>query len=249
MARVWQRFAAAVFCALLLSLLWSCKRPAPGGPCTSIGKYQCADAVSALLCQGGTIVSMPCRGPRGCQGQGTQNSICDDDLAQEGDPCQQTLNENYSCSTDHAKELVCKDGKFQTRRTCKGPKRCSITATTLNCDDSMADVGDNCVPESGDANFACSIDKKIEIQCDAATSKFIASNACRGPRGCWIDGTAVQCDTSFGREGDPCRPVDHRACNEDARSELKCSPQMKWVKHKDCKREGCKVKGSMTYCD
>jgi hypothetical protein len=248
MARVWQRFAASVLCLLLLSLVWSCKRPAPGGKCTSIGKYQCADAVSALLCQGGTIVSMPCRGPHGCQGQGA-NSTCDDDLAQEGDPCQQTLNENISCSTDHVKELVCKDGKFQTTRTCKGPKKCSVNGTTIRCDDSLADVGDACVAESGDANFACSTDKKTEVQCDAATSKFIASNGCRGPKGCWIEGDVVHCDTTFGREGDPCRPVDNFACSEDARSDLKCSPQMKWVKHHDCKREGCKAKGHEIRCD
>jgi hypothetical protein len=192
---------------------------------------------------------MPCRGPRGCQGRGTSSSTCDDDLAQEGDPCQQTLNENYSCSTDHNKELLCKDGKFQTSSTCKGPKKCSVTGNTIKCDDSMADVGDPCVVEPGDANFGCSIDKKTEVQCDAATNKFIASNACRGPKGCWIEGDLVQCDSSFARIGDTCRPVENHACNEDARSEVKCSPQMKWVKHRECKREGCRVKGREIWCD
>jgi hypothetical protein len=247
-----KRLAVALFCVLLVGVIWSCKRLAPGGSCQSNGKFQCSDTLNAFLCQNGVIVSMPCRGPRGCQGQGTA-STCDDDLAQEGDACQQTLNENYSCSLDHSKELLCKDGKFQTASTCKGPKKCSVTtsgaSTTIKCDDSMADVGDPCVVEPGDANYGCSIDKKIEVQCDAASSKFVASNGCRGPKGCWVESELVHCDASYAREGDACRPVDNHACSEDAHSELKCSPQMKWAKQRDYKRDGCKVKGHEIWCD
>jgi hypothetical protein len=248
MARVWQRFAAALFCVVVVAALGDCKRLAPGGSCTSNGKIQCADAVSGLLCQKNVIVALPCRGPHGCQGQGA-TSTCDDDLAIEGDACQQTLNENYSCSTDHSKELVCKDGKFQMASTCRGPKKCSVTGSTINCDDSLADIGDPCLVEAGDKNFGCSTDKKTEVQCDAATSKFVASNGCRGPKGCWIEGDLVHCDSSFAREGDPCHPVDNHACSDDARSELKCSAQMKWTKQRDCKRDGCKVKGHEIWCD
>ena len=84
--------------------------------------------------------------------------------------------------------------------------------------------------------------------CDAATAKFQASNSCRGHKGCWIDANLVHCDTSFGREGDVCRPVDNRVCSEDANSELKCSPQGKLVKVKDCKH-GCRAKSGWIECD
>jgi hypothetical protein len=199
------------------------------------------------------VVAIPCRGPQGCKAPPGGDGVCDDDLAQEGDPCQDTLNENYACSTDHAKELLCKDGKFVVASACKGPKKCSVSTvgmnTTIKCDDSMADLGDLCRPEPGDMNYACSTDKKIEVQCDAATSKFVASNGCRGPKGCYVEGDLVHCDATYAREGDPCRPVDNHSCSEDARSELKCSPQMKWTAQRQCKREGCRVKGHEIWCD
>jgi hypothetical protein len=246
MDRVWQQMAAAAFGGLLVTVLGSCKRPAPGSPCSNNGKIQCVDAVSGLLCQNSVIVALPCRGPHGC---GMAAATCDDDLAMEGDACQQTLNENYSCATDHTKELVCKDGKFQTASTCRGPRKCAVNGSTIECDDSMAELGDTCVVESGDRNFGCSVDKKTEVECDAATNKFVAFNGCRGAKGCWIEGDMVHCDASYAREGDPCRPVDNHACSEDARSEMRCSPQMAWAKYRDCKREGCKVKGHEIWCD
>jgi hypothetical protein len=206
----------------------------------------CADTSSALACQNGTVVSVACHGPKGCTGAGA-SSQCDDDLAQEGDGCMMTVNENYACSTDHKKELICKDGKFVTVRTCKGVKACNITGNVIDCDDTVAEVGDACVEEAGDANYACSVDKKLEIVCKGG--KFEESNICRGAKGCVVQGQMVMCDSSVAREGEVCRPVDNHACSEDAKSELKCSPQMKWTKKRDCKREGCKVKGNEIWCD
>ncbi|HEY8038848.1 MAG TPA: hypothetical protein VIF15_03610 [Polyangiaceae bacterium] len=223
-------------------------KPTPGSACVSNGKFQCVDPTSALLCQSGKTVAMPCRGPNGCQGLGAA-STCDDDLAMEGDACQQTLNENYACQVDHTKELICKDGKFAVARTCKGPKKCSVALNEINCDDSQADIGDTCVAEPGDANYACSTDKKFEVVCEAASSKFVVSNTCRGSKGCWITDNTVHCDQTMAREGDQCRPVDNFSCSEDAKQELKCTAQFKWVKHRDCKHDGCKIKGSDVYCD
>jgi hypothetical protein len=248
MVRVCRRIAVAVFAVTLVVCLLDCKKPAPGGACTSNGKFVCTSATGGLICQNGTLQTLPCRGPRGCQGVGAA-AQCDDDLAQAGDACQQTLNENYSCSTDHASELVCKDGKFVVARTCKGLKKCSINGDLISCDDSLADVGDACVVEPGDANYACSSDKKTEVVCDAASAKFVATDSCRGSKGCWIDRDFVRCDSSFAREGDICRHVDGHACAEDAKSELKCNPQGKWQHQHDCKREGCKVKGNEIWCD
>jgi hypothetical protein len=59
----------------------------------------------------------------------------------------------------------------------------------------------------------------------------------------------VHCDFSFAREGEACRPADNHACSEDARGEMKCSPQLKWAKQRDCKRAGCRVKGNEIWCD
>jgi hypothetical protein len=247
MARVWRRFAEFAVLPLLIVVLAHCGlRPKAGGKCSSNGKYMCTDPSGGLLCDNGTLVPLPCRGPKGCAGTGSA-SQCDDDLAKEGDACVMMLNENFACSTDHKKELICKEGKFAVRRACKGTKECTIETDALHCDDSMGDVGDVCVEEAGDANYACSVDKQTEVVCKG--DKFLASNSCRGAKGCWITNDVVHCDMSFAREGDVCRPVDNHSCSEDAKSEMKCSPQMKWVKKRDCKHEGCKVKGNEVYCD
>lgn len=246
MTGVWRRFAVAAFSVSFALCPSSCKKPAPGDACTQNGKLACTSPAGGLLCQNGTLQSLPCRGPRGCHGVGAA-SRCDDDVAQEGDACQQTVNENDSCSADHQTELVCRDGKFAIARTCKGPKRCSVTGDVVACDDSLADVGDPCVAEPGEANYGCSTDKKIEVACDASSGKFRASNSCRGPRGCWIDANLPHCDDSFGREGEECHPADHRACGEDAKSELKCL-QGKLVKVRDC-RHGCRARSGSIECD
>jgi hypothetical protein len=251
MARVWGRLAAAVFSVSLVVGLVQCKmKPTAGGKCTSNGKYICTDLSNALLCANGTLVPLACRGPKGCQGTGVA-SECDDDLALAGDSCLSTLNESFACSVDHKTELVCKDNKFVVARTCKGPKSCTVTGDLIHCDDSQADIGDQCIAEPGDANYACTTDKKYEVVCQASTNKFEISNSCRGSKGCYIQNDMVYCDRTFGREGDICRPIDDHACGEDGHSELHCKQAGtvgKWSKQRDCKR-GCQVKGNYVECD
>jgi hypothetical protein len=244
MKRAWRPIVPAIL-GLVVLLGPGCKAK-PGDKCTANGRFTCMGPTGGLLCQAGVVVPLPCRGPKGCRSPGAV-AECDDDLAEEGDNCAMTVNENYSCSTDHKKELVCTGGKFVVRRTCKGAGACAINGETIHCDDSVADIGDACVEEAGDANYACSVDKTSEIVCKA--NVFDISNSCRGPKGCWIEREMVHCDASFAREGEICRPVDNHACSEDAKSELRCSPQFKWVKKRECRREGCKVKGNELFCE
>jgi hypothetical protein len=245
MKLAWRRMLPVFVSLLVLAGAPGCKAK-PGDKCSTDGKFTCGGPARALLCQGGIVVTLPCRGPKGCQGTGS-SSQCDDDLAEEDDICAMTDDENLSCSTDHKRELVCATGKFAVHRTCKGLGGCGIEGNLIHCDDSVADVGDACVEEAGDANYACSVDLKNEIVCKG--KKFEVSNICRGPKGCWLQGEMVHCDSSSAREGDICRPVDNNACSEDGKSELGCSAQGKWAKKRECRREGCKVKGSDLYCD
>jgi hypothetical protein len=251
MARVWHRLAAAAFSVSLVVVLSQCKglKPTPGSPCVSNGKYQCTDPGAALLCQSGKMVNMPCRGPKGCSGMG-MSSQCDDDFAMPGEACMMAVSgDNLACGTEKVTELTCVAGSWKLTRTCKGPKKCTITGTMINCDDSMGDVNDPCTVEAGDNNYGCTTDKKIEVVCDASSSKFLPSNTCRGPKGCYIESDKVFCDQSMARLGDKCRPVDNHSCSEDATQELKCSPQFTWIKQRDCKHSGCKIKSSEVYCD
>jgi hypothetical protein len=224
--------------------------PVLGEACRVNNRFACANASSALLCQNGAYVAMACRGPGGCQGVGF-DAKCDDDLAQEGDTCQATLNENYSCSVDHRTELVCKNGKFVVDRTCKGPNECRVDGEhrEITCDDSIGDLGDTCRPAPDDSNYACSTDKRIEIVCDAATRTFQLTNTCRGLKGCYIADQRVYCDQSLARLGDHCRPLDNHSCSEDGKVELKCMPGFTWELQRPCKHHGCRVKSSEVYCD
>ena len=251
MGRVWQRLAVAVGSGLMIVALVQCKflTQKPGDKCVANNKYQCSDKSTALLCAGGTLVSMPCRGQNGCQGSG-QASECDDTLGQAGDACEMgSGSDNIACASDHKAELICQANKWVANSTCKGPGGCKFTSVGNNfnfqCDDNFADIGDPCVSNPSDANYSCTPDKKAEVVC--TSNKFVESQGCRGPSGCKIeigkDGTGdVYCDTSMAKEGDKCRHADSAACTEDATARLKCSPQMVWTKAAACK-SGCKVKG------
>jgi hypothetical protein len=250
MARVWQRIGRAVFFGVLVAGLWDCKglslKQKPGDKCTHNNMYVCTDPSEAILCQDGTLVAMPCHGPKGCQGTGTA-SQCDDDLAKEGDSCVVAASgANYSCGTELKSELICTAGKFVLASTCKGPKGCRIVNANVECDHNFAEVGDTCVAPASDSNYSCTPDKKTEVVCQE--NKFAAWQPCKGPKGCHNENNSVYCDATFGADGDTCRHVDANACTEDAKSMLKCSPQFKWAKQKDCPKEGCKLQGNQVWC-
>ena len=106
MARVWHRLAATAFSVSLVVVLSQCKglKPTPGSPCVSNGKYQCTDPATALLCQGSKMVTMPCRGPKGCWIDNNR-VYCDQNMARIGDKCRPV--DNHSCSEDSTQELKC----------------------------------------------------------------------------------------------------------------------------------------------
>jgi hypothetical protein len=248
MARVWQRLGAVVFFGFVLLCLSNCKgKQKAGDKCTHNNMYICDDATNGLLCQDGTVVAVACRGPGGCKGTGAQ-SECDDDIGKENENCIMATGggTNRACTVDKKGMLECVSGKWKLVSGCKGPKACSVTGTTLHCDDDFADIGDPCVTEANDANYSCTPDKQSEVVCQ--NNKFVVWRPCKGPTGCSIQNSKVNCDWTFSSEGDTCRTVDTYACTTDATQMLKCSPQFKWTKDKDCKKEGCKVKGNQISC-
>jgi len=248
MGRVWQRLAVAVGSGLLLLVLVQCNalKQKPGDKCVSNGQFKCTDPSTSMLCQNGTIVAMPCRGPHGCQGVGTA-SQCDDDLGQAGEACLSgSGGENYACGTDLKSELVCTSGKWTINSTCKGPGGCKVTGTMVHCDDDFADINDPCQASPSEANYSCTPDKKAEVVC--TNNKFVESEGCRGAKGCYIENNSVYCDSSMAKEGDKCRHADSHACSDDAASMLKCSATMVWTKQQACK-SGCKVKGRELDCN
>jgi hypothetical protein len=248
MGRVWQRLAAAVGSGLLLLVLVQCNalKQKPGDKCVSNGKFQCTDPTTALLCQNGTIVSMPCRGQNGCQGIGT-GSQCDDDLGQAGEPCMVGADgENYACAVDKKSQLTCTAGKWTVLSTCKGPNACKVVGTMVNCDDDFADINDPCKSSASDANYSCTPDKKTIVVCQ--NNKFVEWEGCHGPKGCSIDNNLVHCDDTMGAINDTCRHPDSHACSDDGSQMVRCTAQFKWAKQMDCKH-GCRVHGNEVDCN
>ena len=230
--------------ALLVAFVACVGRPAPGKPCKKVGAYICTDPATALYCNAGVLQAIPCKGTRGCSG-GAVSPSCDDDLAQEGDACMATTNENYACSTDHKKMLLCKDGKYAMKRKCGGPSACEVKSTLneVDCDYSISEAGDPCMA----GKVACTPDAKMALRC--VGDKFVNDNACRGPKGCRSIPTGVDCDETVSMEGDPCDTDQEASCTMDAKSELICQAS-KYVKKRDCRGgKGCWVAGHTLHCD
>src|SRR5688572_115675 len=94
--RHWLAAAFAVGAAIA-----ACKsKPTPGANCTTPNTASCSDSQTLLLCRNGVWESIPCRGSRGCDKGPKGEAKCDDEVANEGDPCTGSRDGHYACSTD-----------------------------------------------------------------------------------------------------------------------------------------------------
>ena len=238
-------------------------RHSVGERCAGDGALVCTEPGAALLCRNGSLAAMPCRGPKGCVDSG-DNSICDDSLLDDGDVCRDRGSpDDYACSSDHTKGIICDRGIARVVRTCRGPKQCTVQDEKSRCDDSFAEAGDPCSPKPGDANYACGIDGTMQLVCDSDTRRFRVFTACRGflhcgfqdhymsckKEQCEFEDHHMSCDQSVARDGEPCSPVDNVSCSEDATLELKCSAQWRWITKRACSKHPCVVDHSEVYCD
>ena len=165
-------------------------------------------------------------------------------MAFEGDPCAANTAESYACTGDQRRALTCRDTKWGFWRACKGPEACRVTAGTLRCDTSLADVADPCGVAGA---YACSRDRRLLLVCRAG--KLDADSACRGPGGCAPNPTTGQltCDASVGRENDPCDAEESLTCSEDSKVQFVCRGHRYLVKQA-CKK-GCMFrKGQEPLC-
>ncbi len=179
----------------------------------------------------------PCGGAKGCK-----NRSCDSTIGKEGDQC--AHNDSYACNEDKQAQIVCKLpegavlGKVESARNCRGPKKCSVDGATINCDLSIARVGDSCKGSGA----ACSEDHKVMLQC--LNNKMATDAPCRGEKGCRAEGTKIRCDRSKSEVGDPC--TSGGACSVDRRKLLTCRDG-KFVVRRNCYRS-CKSEGTRVVC-
>ena len=193
---------------------------------------------------------VPCRGAKGCARAGGEDD-CDDTMASIGDSCPRNPPLDYACSTDLATALVCKEGRYDLWRRCRGPQGCRVVdGRNVRCDTSLGEPDDPC-EHAG--TFACSVDGTTMLQCDGKS--LVAASSCRGPKACSFekgepgaDPHKIDCDDGIAMEGDPCTQPRRITCAPDHKEELVCDGH-KFGKKRDCRRSDCRIEGTELSCD
>lgn len=161
----------------------------PGDPCMGEeDEYACStDKKQLVVCKKGQFETwLQCRGPRGCAMEGKIPN-CDISLAAKGDPCKKP--ESFACADDGKQMLICKLGRFETFRYCRGANGCVAQPEGPACDESLSLLGDPC---GTPGQIGCSTDGKMELICQGGV--FMKSRACKN--GCTIatkTGRSVEC--------------------------------------------------------
>lgn len=223
--------AALAALALLLSLVPACGKRA-GGKCKA-GEAVCSNATTALACHGGKLTEVACRGPLGCT-TFQKKANCDDSEASVGDTCMGTSDEEYACSVDKKRALICKNGKFDRYLECRGKAGCALLGQQVSCDTSVAAKGDPCKVQGASA---CDVDQKEMMVC--RDGKFVHYRYCRGLAGCYTKEDAPACDETLSQEQDECGLPGFVVCSVDGKSELVCQGG-RFMKARSCKK-GCTV--------
>jgi hypothetical protein len=157
-----------------------------GDVCPADDDSACSAKHDAMLvCRGGRFaVAQRCRGDRGCQ-VSLDRATCDVGLAEAGDVCREEG--NRACSVDHASLLACTAGKFAVALKCRGARGCRVGTDKVDCDDTIADVGDACEAAS---DTACATDGRTLLTCK--DHQFAMARACKTK--CAPQAGAIACD-------------------------------------------------------
>jgi hypothetical protein len=131
-----------------------------------------------------------CLGERNCVME-QKKVTCDNSIANTGDACREE--DDYACSPDKKVAVVCRSGKFTVASNCKGKNGCRVTGDKntgfkVECDDSIANIGDPCDKEG---HFACAPDEKQIVKC--VGKKFAADDKCKKQEKCAVKGELVGC--------------------------------------------------------
>jgi len=133
--------------------------------CSSDGKkmLECKDGAWALRMNCSKLCVSNVNGVR-----------CENAEGAEGDPCTEAQNDQAVCSADKKTLLVCDGRKFFAASSCKGQNHCRAVAKNIDCDTSMADLGDPCEEEG---KLSCDLAKKTLLKCTA--KKFVKEQDCK----------------------------------------------------------------------
>lgn len=204
-----------------------------GGKCRGT-ESTCIDKSAALACHGGRYVRVACQGPLGCA-KFQEHANCDDSVAEAGDACMGTGEDEYACSHDKKRALLCKNGRFERYLECRGKAGCALLGQQISCDTTVAAKGDPCKAQGA---VACTADQKNMVICRDGT--FDLYRYCRGQYGCYMKGDAPACDETLSLEGDPCGLSGYVVCSVDRQNELVCQGG-RFVTSRTCRKTPCSV--------
>jgi len=175
-----------VLCIVIAAIAFAgCCKTSAGSSCLDEGTAEC-DGARMLMCKSHKWEVVSCAGPKGCSQSG-RFVDCDETVATVGMPCSVEPDSYSSCSTDHKTQLKCDVGFWREDIPCRGPKGCVVSKRFVDCDDSLALVGDACEPDG----LACSVDSKSVLTCRGG--KYALDETC-SPGRCTIRGTTVGCE-------------------------------------------------------
>jgi hypothetical protein len=219
--------------ALVVALVPACGKRA-GSSCKQ-GESLCMNASAALSCVGGKFAEVQCKGPLGCT-RYQEKANCDVSVSSEGDACLGQNDEEYACSLDKKRALICKHGKMERYLECRGKGGCALLGQQVSCDTSVAEKNDPCKVQGASA---CTANQKELLVC--REGKFVHYRHCRGQAGCYTRDEAPACDETMSLELDECGLPGFVVCSVDGQSELICQ-NGQFVKVRSCKN-GCTVIG------
>lgn len=151
------------------------------------GAAVCADAETLLVCRGGATVRSPCRGKGGCVVEHGR-AACDASIAEEGDAC--GAGSKGSCSVSGKEVLLCVGAAMKKTYDCRGERGCTVASGKIDCDQSVARLGDACDPRS-EGSFSCSEDRKNIVKC--AGGRYVADEKCKSGTECLAEPGSTRC--------------------------------------------------------
>lgn len=151
------------------------------------GAAVCGDEKTLVACHKGKYARVPCRGPGGCAQEGS-STLCDATIAEAGEPC--AADDKTACATDGRHVLKCEGGKMAPKYECRGEHGCRITEKKVDCDLSIARLGDAC-DKLMEGTFACTEDARALVRCEAG--KFVADEKCKGAARCLSEPGSTRC--------------------------------------------------------
>jgi hypothetical protein len=155
-----------------------------GEPCKEEGNYGCSlDAKALLKCDAMRWTkAQDCKGANGCA-PNAQGATCDQ--RPDVSTCKSQDEGNGSCSADGKSLVLCRSGKMVVAATCKGPGGCRQQGDDIDCNQTIADVGDPC----REGKYACATDKTTRLLC--WHGKMISEKVCKS---CSVVKDEVQCE-------------------------------------------------------